>query len=253
MAATPAATAVPAATEAPATLATPVAVARAEEAIDILPTSAERASAQSASSEAIRSETTSPEPSSSGFARFGFSAQLLQALEAVGYKQPSPIQSAAIPELMLGRDLVGQAQTGTGKTAAFALPMLAALDPALRKPQVLVLAPTRELAMQVAEAFNSYAAHLDGVRTLAIYGGADFRDQIHHLRRGVQIVVGTPGRVMDHMRQGTLDLSGLRALVLDEADEMLRMGFIDDVEWVLEQLPVQRQVVLFSATMPAEI
>jgi len=189
----------------------------------------------------------------SGFARFGFGPELLKALEAIGYQEPSPIQSAAIPELLLGRDLVGQAQTGTGKTAAFALPMLAALDPEQRKPQVLVLAPTRELAMQVAEAFNSYAVHLDGVRTLAIYGGADFRDQIHHLRRGVQIVVGTPGRVMDHMRQGTLDLSALRALVLDEADEMLRMGFIDDVEWVLEQLPVQRQVVLFSATMPTEI
>jgi ATP-dependent RNA helicase DeaD len=118
---------------------------------------------------------------------------------------------------------------------------------------VLVLAPTRELALQVAEAFNGYASHLPGVRTLAIYGGADFRDQIHQLKRGVQIVVGTPGRVMDHMRQGTLDLSSLRALVLDEADEMLRMGFIDDVEWVLEQLPEQRQVVLFSATMPPEI
>ena len=189
----------------------------------------------------------------SGFARFGFGPELLKALEAVGYQEPSPIQKAAIPELMLGRDLVGQAQTGTGKTAAFALPMLAALDPDQRKPQVLVLAPTRELALQVAEAFNGYASHLPGVRTLAIYGGADFRDQIHQLKRGVQIVVGTPGRVMDHMRQGTLDLSSLRALVLDEADEMLRMGFIDDVEWVLEQLPEQRQVVLFSATMPPEI
>ena len=189
----------------------------------------------------------------SGFARFGFAPELLKALEAIGYQEPSPIQKAAIPELMLGRDLVGQAQTGTGKTAAFALPMLAALDPEQRKPQVLVLAPTRELALQVADAFNSYASQLPGVRTLAIYGGADFRDQIHQLKRGVQIVVGTPGRVMDHMRQGTLDLSSLRALVLDEADEMLRMGFIDDVEWVLEQLPEQRQVVLFSATMPAEI
>ena len=192
-------------------------------------------------------------PSANGFACFGFAPELLEALVAIGYEQPSPIQSAAIPELLLGRDLVGQAQTGTGKTAAFALPMLAALDPELRKPQVLVLAPTRELAMQVADAFNSYAVNLRGVRTLAIYGGADFRDQIHHLKRGVQIVVGTPGRVMDHMRQGTLDLSGLRALVLDEADEMLRMGFIDDVEWVLDQLPDQRQVVLFSATMPPEI
>ena len=203
--------------------------------------------------ENISAEISSEPAIASGFARFGFGPELLKALEAVGYQEPSPIQKAAIPELMLGRDLVGQAQTGTGKTAAFALPMLAALDPDQRKPQVLVLAPTRELALQVAEAFNSYASHLPGVRTLAIYGGADFRDQIHQLKRGVQIVVGTPGRVMDHMRQGTLDLSSLRALVLDEADEMLRMGFIDDVEWVLEQLPEQRQVVLFSATMPPEI
>ena len=192
-------------------------------------------------------------PADQGFGCFGFGSELLQALEAIGYREPSPIQKAAIPELMLGRDLVGQAQTGTGKTAAFALPMLARLDPAERKPQVLVLAPTRELALQVADAFNSYASQLNGVRTLAIYGGADFRDQIHQLKRGVQIVVGTPGRVMDHMRQGTLDLSNLRALVLDEAEEMLRMGSIGDVEWVLEQLPEKRQVVLFSATMPAEI
>ena len=196
---------------------------------------------------------TNPEPEPSGFSRFGFGPELLKALSDIGYQEPSPIQKAAIPELMLGRDLVGQAQTGTGKTAAFALPMLAALDPEQRKPQVLVLAPTRELAIQVADAFSSYAAHLNHVRVLAIYGGADFRDQIHQLKRGVQIVVGTPGRVMDHMRQGTLDLSSLRALVLDEADEMLRMGFIDDVEWVLTQLPEKRQVVLFSATMPSEI
>ncbi|TVS06994.1 MAG: DEAD/DEAH box helicase [Cyanobium sp. PLM2.Bin73] len=194
---------------------------------------------------------TLPQPS--GFAHFGFGPELLDALAAVGYSEPSPIQQAAIPELLLGRDLVGQAQTGTGKTAAFALPMLAGLDPEQRTPQVLVLAPTRELALQVAAAFNSYAARLPQVRTVAIYGGADFRDQIQQLRRGAQIVVGTPGRVMDHMRQGTLDLSSLRALVLDEADEMLRMGFIDDVEWVLGQLPEKRQVVLFSATMPAEI
>ena len=189
----------------------------------------------------------------SGFATFGFSPEILSALETIGYREPSPIQKAAIPELLLGRDVIGQAQTGTGKTAAFALPLLARLDPEQRRPQVLVLAPTRELAMQVADAFSSYAANLPQVRVLPIYGGADFRDQIHHLRRGVQIVVGTPGRVMDHMRQGTLDLSGLRALVLDEADEMLRMGFIDDVEWVLNHLPEQRQVVLFSATMPSEI
>ncbi len=189
----------------------------------------------------------------SGFSSFGFAPEILSALEAIGYKEPSPIQKAAIPELLLGRDVLGQAQTGTGKTAAFALPMLATIDMELRKPQVLVLAPTRELAMQVADAFTSYAVNLPQVKVLPIYGGADFRDQIHHLRRGVQIVVGTPGRVMDHMRQGTLDLSNLRALVLDEADEMLRMGFIDDVEWVLNQLPEKRQVVLFSATMPPEI
>lgn len=188
-----------------------------------------------------------------GFASFGFAPELLDALTAIGYQEPSPIQKAAIPELLLGRDLVGQAQTGTGKTAAFALPMLAALDAEQRTPQVLVLTPTRELAIQVADAFKSYAANMPHLRVLPLYGGSDFRDQIVRLKRGVQIVVGTPGRVMDHMRQGTLDLSGLRSLVLDEADEMLRMGFIDDVEWVLEQLPSQRQVVLFSATMPPEI
>ncbi|MFM7269527.1 MAG: DEAD/DEAH box helicase [Cyanobium sp.] len=189
----------------------------------------------------------------SGFATFGLSEPLLEGLGAIGFHEPSPIQRAAIPELLLGRDLVGQAQTGTGKTAAFGLPLLERLDPEQRSPQVLVLTPTRELALQVAEAISTYASRLKGVKVLAIYGGADFRDQIQQLRRGVQIVVGTPGRVMDHMRQSTLDLSQLRSLVLDEADEMLRMGFIDDVEWVLEQLPQQRQVVLFSATMPAEI
>ena len=220
--------------------------------------SPEIASAEITSTEIISAEIDGAKPNNKpkeegGFGRFGFGPELLQALSDIGYQEPSPIQKAAIPELLLGRDLVGQAQTGTGKTAAFALPMLAALDPEQRKPQVLVLAPTRELALQVADAFSSYAAHLNHVRVLAIYGGADFREQIHQLKRGVQIVVGTPGRVMDHMRQGTLDLSCLRALVLDEADEMLRMGFIDDVEWVLTQLPEQRQVVLFSATMPSEI
>jgi len=192
-------------------------------------------------------------PSGEGFAAFGLGNELLEGLEALGFATPSPIQRAAIPELMLGRDLVGQAQTGTGKTAAFGLPLLARLDLTCRTPQVLVLTPTRELALQVADAIASYATRLRGVKVLAIYGGADFREQIQQLRRGVHIVVGTPGRVMDHMRQSTLDLSSLRSLVLDEADEMLRMGFIDDVEWVLEQLPSQRQVVLFSATMPAEI
>mgnify|MGYP003338442702 CR=1 FL=1 len=193
------------------------------------------------------------EPADSGFAGFGLCAPLLAGLSALGFETPSPIQKAAIPELLLGRDLVGQAQTGTGKTAAFGLPLLHRLDLEQRSPQVLVLTPTRELALQVAAALSSYADQMDRVRVLAIYGGADFRDQIQQLRRGVQIVVGTPGRVMDHMRQGTLDVSGLRSLVLDEADEMLRMGFIEDVSWVLEQLPSQRQVVLLSATMPKEI
>ena len=204
------------------------------------------------SSREVESTDESSKPVS-GFAGFGLPDSLLEALESCGYEQPSPIQAASIPELMLGRDLLGQAQTGTGKTAAFALPLLARIDLEARLPQVLVLAPTRELAIQVSEAFQRYASCTKGLHVLALYGGSDFRDQIQKLRRGVQVVVGTPGRVMDHMRQGTLDVSGLQALVLDEADEMLRMGFIDDVQWVLEQLPTQRQVVLFSATMPPEI
>ena len=195
---------------------------------------------------------TSAEPES-GFAGFGFSEALLRTLADKGYSEPSPIQKAAFPELMLGRDLVGQAQTGTGKTAAFALPLLERLESGQKTPQALVLAPTRELAMQVAESFKAYSAGHPHLKVLAVYGGTDFRSQISALRRGVDVVVGTPGRVMDHMRQGTLDTSGLRSLVLDEADEMLRMGFIDDVEWILDQLPEQRQVVLFSATMPPEI
>ena len=198
-------------------------------------------------------EQSTEEPNSSGFSGFGFSGALLKTLEEKGYKEPSPIQKAAIPELMLGRDLVGQAQTGTGKTAAFALPLLERLEGRSNLPRVLVLAPTRELAMQVADSFKAYAAGHPHLNVLAIYGGSDFRSQIHALKRGVDVVVGTPGRVMDHMRQGTLNTSGLRSLVLDEADEMLRMGFIDDVEWILEQLPEERQVVLFSATMPNEI
>ncbi|MEB3318867.1 MAG: DEAD/DEAH box helicase [Cyanobacteriota bacterium] len=193
-----------------------------------------------------------PAPASE-FSRFGLRPEILTTLEAMGFHTPSPIQKAAIPELMLGRDLVGQARTGTGKTAAFGLPLLHCLDPAERRPQALVLTPTRELALQVAEALASFSSQLPQVRVLALYGGADFREQMLQLRRGVQVVVGTPGRVMDHMRQGTLDLSGLTTLVLDEADEMLRMGFIESVEWVLEQLPSQRQVVLLSATMPAAI
>ena len=187
------------------------------------------------------------------FSDLGLPETLLAALREVGYESPSPIQAATIPPLLAGRDLLGQAQTGTGKTAAFALPALARLDPAPGKPQVLVLAPTRELAIQVAEAFQKYAHHVPGFQILPIYGGQGYGPQLHALRRGVHVVVGTPGRVIDHLERGTLDLSELRMLVLDEADEMLRMGFIDDVEAVLKKTPETRQVALFSATMPAPI
>ena len=207
---------------------------------------------EQASAEVFTTTIDSNKPES-GFDGFGFSEALLKTLADKGYSEPSPIQKAAFPELMLGRDLVGQAQTGTGKTAAFALPLLERLASGTKTPQALVLAPTRELAMQVADSFKAYSAGHPHLKVLAVYGGTDFRSQINALRRGVDVVVGTPGRVMDHMRQGTLDTSGLRSLVLDEADEMLRMGFIDDVEWILEQLPQERQVVLFSATMPPEI
>ena len=178
-------------------------------------------------------EESSPE---SGFEGFGFSKELLQTLDNKGYKQPTPIQKAAFPELMLGRDLVGQAQTGTGKTAAFALPIIEKLSKPGGPPQVLVLTPTRELAIQVAESFKTYAEDKPDLKILSVYGGADFRSQINALKRGVAIIVGTPGRVMDHLRQGTINKTELNCLVLDEADEMLRMGFIDDVEWILEQL-----------------
>jgi ATP-dependent RNA helicase DeaD len=187
------------------------------------------------------------------FEDMDLSAPLLQALKDVGYETPSQIQAASIPVLLAGRDLVGQAQTGTGKTAAFALPLLDRLDLNLNQPQVLVLTPTRELALQVAEAFQTYAHHLKGFHVLPVYGGQGMDLQLRQLRRGVQVVVGTPGRVMDHLRRKTLSLQSLRTLVLDEADEMLRMGFIEDVEWILEQTPPQRQVALFSATMPEEI
>jgi ATP-dependent RNA helicase DeaD len=187
------------------------------------------------------------------FADLGLPESLLQALRTVGYESPSPIQAATIPPLLAGRDMIGQAQTGTGKTAAFALPALAKLDAAASKPQVLVLAPTRELAIQVAEAFQKYATHIPGFHVLPIYGGQSYQPQLSALKRGVHVVVGTPGRVIDHLERGSLDLSALRMLVLDEADEMLRMGFIDDVEAVLKKTPETRQVALFSATMPSQI
>ncbi|MHC9085314.1 DEAD/DEAH box helicase [Luteimonas sp. RIT-PG2_3] len=187
------------------------------------------------------------------FADFGLPDTLLQALRAVGYESPSPIQAATIPPLLEGRDVLGQAQTGTGKTAAFALPALAQIDLSGKKPQVLVLAPTRELAIQVAEAFQKYATGMHGFHVLPIYGGQGYAPQLGALKRGVHVVVGTPGRVIDHLERGSLDLSELRCLVLDEADEMLRMGFIDDVEAVLKKTPETRQVALFSATMPSQI
>ncbi len=187
------------------------------------------------------------------FSDLGLPETLMQALRTVGYEVPSPIQAATIPPLLAGRDLIGQAQTGTGKTAAFALPALAQLTSPASKPQVLVLAPTRELAIQVAEAFQKYATHIPGFQVLPIYGGQSYQPQLSALKRGVHVVVGTPGRVIDHLDRGSLDLSQLRCLVLDEADEMLRMGFIDDVEAVLKKTPETRQVALFSATMPAQI
>ena len=178
---------------------------------------------------------------------------ILQALEKVGYEKPSPIQAESIPLLLNGHDLLGQAQTGTGKTAAFALPMLANLDIEGNYPQLLVLAPTRELAIQVAEAFQAYASFSKKIRVLPVYGGQSYDNQIRQLKRGVQVVVGTPGRVIDHIKRGTLKLDQLKFLVLDEADEMLRMGFIDDVELILSHAPAERQTALFSATMPGPI
>ncbi|WP_312485711.1 DEAD/DEAH box helicase, partial [Massilia timonae] len=187
------------------------------------------------------------------FSDLNLSAPVLKALKDVGYETPSPIQAATIPLLLEGRDVLGQAQTGTGKTAAFALPILSNIDVKKTAPQALVLAPTRELAIQVAEAFQSYAAHIKGFHVLPIYGGQSYGPQLSSLRRGVHVVVGTPGRVIDHIEKGSLDLSQLTTLVLDEADEMLRMGFIDDVEQILQQTPEGRQTTLFSATMPPAI
>ena len=192
-------------------------------------------------------------PVTPSFRDLVLSEPVLRALTDVGYEAPSPIQAATIPVLLSGADMLGQAQTGTGKTAAFALPALTRIDLSKHEPQVLVLVPTRELALQVAEAFLKYAAHLKGFHVLPIYGGQSYQPQLNALRRGVHVVVGTPGRVIDHMNRGTLKLTGLTLLVLDEADEMLRMGFIDAVESILEQTPPQRQVALFSATIPAPI
>jgi ATP-dependent RNA helicase DeaD len=199
-------------------------------------------------------EAAAPEePAAITFSDLGLDGPVLKALDDVGYETPSAIQAATIPTLLAGRDVVGLAQTGTGKTAAFALPILARLDTSQKTPQALVLAPTRELALQVCEAFERYAAHLRGVHILPVYGGQGYGVQLSALRRGVHIIVGTPGRIMDHLDKGTLDLSELKYLVLDEADEMLKMGFAEDVETILADTPDDKQVALFSATMPATI
>lgn len=196
---------------------------------------------------------SSEAPTTPGFADLGLDPAVLKALKDVGYETPSAIQAATIPPLLAGKDVLGTAQTGTGKTAAFALPILSRLDLAQKTPQALVLAPTRELALQVCEAFESYAGHLRGVHVLPVYGGQAYGQQLSALRRGVHIVVGTPGRIMDHLAKGTLDLTELKYLVLDEADEMLKMGFAEDVETILADTPAGKQVALFSATMPAQI
>ena len=201
----------------------------------------------------MSSPDTDNAPALPGFSALALDEKVVRALTEVGYETPSPIQAATIPPLLDGRDVIGQAQTGTGKTAAFALPVLSRIDLKPGKPQALVLAPTRELAIQVAEAFQKYATYMPGFQVLPIYGGQSYGPQLQGLKRGAQIIVGTPGRVIDHLDKGTLDLSALRFIVLDEADEMLRMGFIDDVEKLLQATPEGRQVALFSATMPAPI
>ncbi|MDR2678010.1 MAG: DEAD/DEAH box helicase, partial [Zoogloeaceae bacterium] len=198
--------------------------------------------------EALEETEASP-----GFSDLGVSESIVRALTEVGYETPSPIQAQSIPILLSGRDLLGMAQTGTGKTAAFAIPILDRLDLKEAAPQALVLTPTRELALQVAEAFVSYAKYLPGFHVLPIYGGQSYGIQLKQLARGAHVVVGTPGRIMDHLERKSLSLANLKTLVLDEGDEMLRMGFIDDVEWILEHIPAERQTALFSATMPNDI
>jgi ATP-dependent RNA helicase DeaD len=188
-----------------------------------------------------------------GFDEMNLSAPVLKAVQNVGYAIPTPIQALTIPHLIQGKDMIGQARTGTGKTAAFALPLLSRIDLANRRPQVLVLTPTRELAIQVAESFKTYGAEMKGLNVLSVYGGQSYEIQLKQLKRGVHVVVGTPGRLMDHMRRKTVTFADLACMVLDEADEMLHMGFIEDVEWILEQTPKEAQTALFSATMPRPI
>lgn len=187
------------------------------------------------------------------FEQLGLPSFLLNNLNQLGYEVPTPVQQVAIPILLEGHDLLAQAQTGTGKTAAFALPVLAKIDPKIKAPQALILAPTRELAIQVAEAFMSYAKKVSQFHVLPIYGGQDYRTQLQALKRGAQVIVGTPGRVMDHLRRGTLSTDNISTVVLDEADEMLNMGFVEDIEWILEQIKQTHQTALFSATIPKAI
>ncbi|MGO3444433.1 MAG: DEAD/DEAH box helicase, partial [Pseudoalteromonas distincta] len=187
------------------------------------------------------------------FESLNLSPAILKAVEELGYKTPSEIQAQCIPLLLERKDVLGLAQTGTGKTAAFALPLLNNIDPSVKQPQILVLTPTRELAIQVAEAFEQYAKHVRGIEVLALYGGQSYSIQLSALRRGAQVIVATPGRLIDHINRGTIKFDALQALVLDEADEMLRMGFIDDVESIMEKTPREKQTCLFSATMPKQI
>ncbi len=187
------------------------------------------------------------------FAQLGLLPQLLPNLIGLGYENATPIQAQSIPILLQGQDLLAQAETGTGKTAAFALPLLSTINISLKKPQALIIVPTRELAIQVAEAFQRYAKGMKDFHVLPIYGGQDYPTQLHALKRGVQVIIGTPGRLMDHLRRGTLTLESLKTIVLDEADEMLRMGFLEDVEWILENIPQVHQTALFSATLSAPI
>src|SRR5215217_4569976 len=186
------------------------------------------------------------------FEQLGLNAALLKSIKDVGYEAPTPIQIEVIPALLAGRDVIAQAQTGSGKTAAFGLPIIDTINPKLRHVQALILCPTRELAIQVSEALHKYGRHKE-VETLPIYGGQPYERQFRGLQRGPQIVVGTPGRVMDHMRRNTLNLESVKFFILDEADEMLDMGFVEDIEWILEQVPKERQTALFSATMPPRI
>jgi ATP-dependent RNA helicase DeaD len=201
----------------------------------------------------VSEENTSTETDAVTFDSLGLSPPVLQALTAAGYVNPTPIQALAIPLLLEGNDIIGQAKTGTGKTAAFTLPLLGRIDVSVKRPQMLVIAPTRELALQVSESVKTYGKFIKGLRTLPVYGGQGMMTQLNALSRGVHIVVGTPGRLIDHLKRGTLKLDSINALVLDEADEMLRMGFIDDVETIMETMPEKRLTALFSATMPAPI